>query len=705
MKKAKFKLLTALFIILFMTGCSSTEIPDSEPDDADVQESAPQIESWSTTVMGTVSHGLQREELGEGEDIVYTGGEMLLPYTVTASGDATNIGFLMFMNGQPQSYHTGGNDELLYCHVFQLEDNVPKQFDFYFTPVIGEEGETVELTVLSLYYPDFKPDMKQTSGYGMYHQILAAVFDIQMESSALPDGQKAEDFGVITDAALYEEEITRDYLSQFMALNYGMQEITEEDLDSNIYNVLLFDGERVSNNLSVSSDSIEISYDIFGTDGSEFCVIPYMDHMPVSGAQSVTVSKGKVSRLVLHIDPDALDEMSTFYILAIPVNDDGNLYPIKTSSILLYKTEAASAATGNGEYAENPAHTTASLDDTKFEGGIRNICYAGANKLLVYTDSFYLYDTVNDTIIGQYQAEESNLVIEGFTALSEGYALITSESGLSSASEGYGIMTYSSYMSRNVTCRYFDNNLVLQQAVNLDNILSSEAESEAEFFILSAEISPDGTEIAVMGINAMYIYDVKEGSLTAVVTYRDEEELSDIYNVSFTGQGNSLVFAGGAILSDNSNSVNIYGIVSLDDGSIEYHTSPEYILCGKLIDYGDEIWFPADETRTAGKMLITDADCRSAHIVELEGNDPAGDVYGSDQGRYIATSMPLPEQNGLRIRIYNSDDGTLVCELRVEDEEWEYFTATPQVLVLDELDECIVLTGIGRDTRLFSFFF
>lgn len=336
----------SVFLIIGLAGCSSTEISDSKKDSLQnyrEEDYSAEIDSWGTDslVLGTVNHGIRRKEVKEIEMngyISYTGEEVTLPYAATTTGKATNLGFLLFIDGKPQTYHTDKYEEDRYCHVFHMEENVEKPFELRFTPSFGKVGELLPLTILSVYYPDFKPDMQQTSSYGMYHQTLAVVCDIKMETDAFADSVQMINDDMVKDISVREKELTSDYFSGPISLQYGMQEITIETLDSNIFNLALLDGEYRTDHYLLPPKPFTTTFEICGTDGAEYDVTPFIDHMPISDAQSVIVKKGKVSSLTYTIDPILLHDSSTFYFVAIPAGSKNSIQ-IKTASILLYKED------------------------------------------------------------------------------------------------------------------------------------------------------------------------------------------------------------------------------------------------------------------------------------------------------------------------------------------------------------------------------
>ena len=94
---------------------------------------------------------------GNGPYMIYPGEEMVLPFQIRATGQIAKngIGILLFIDGQPQPYKTDDEPEYAYMHVFYPEDGENCIYDFRFTPVVGEEGDDLEIYAAAIIYPTY----------------------------------------------------------------------------------------------------------------------------------------------------------------------------------------------------------------------------------------------------------------------------------------------------------------------------------------------------------------------------------------------------------------------------------------------------------------------------------------------------------------------------------------------------------------------
>lgn len=131
----------------------------------------------TTVVMGSLAHqftNLKYDNNGEMIPLRYDGGELKIDYSVSASGEAKNVGFLLFVDGFPQPYRLNAPEApYQYMHIIDPEkDDQETPLAFLFTPVTGKQGDTPPVSIASVYSPAFIPDLAATSSYGGYHAIL-----------------------------------------------------------------------------------------------------------------------------------------------------------------------------------------------------------------------------------------------------------------------------------------------------------------------------------------------------------------------------------------------------------------------------------------------------------------------------------------------------------------------------------------------------
>lgn len=342
-----FALIFAIVPVFLLSGCSNYHIPEEElePDVSSVPEIS--FENADTLVYGSIFHGPYEPRLGpEGRlAMEYEGGEFVMDYEVTAEGTGKDVGFFLFLNGSPQPYHLEEGGEEKYLHSFTLEtDNEPCQFRFCFTPIQGKQGETLTLTVLSVYNPGFQPDMEETSSYGWYHQILPCAVQIHFneDAQAAASGAAPVCQGIMT-AESGQQKLTREFLSEELPANGYNSEVTPQQAEQQLYQSMLYNDKIIFDNLAVGEgEKVRISYKLCGPPGSEYETTFFLNHQPVlvDGALSVhtVLTKGDMQVIEAELDMTHSDG-GTFYAITVPVHASGDfdVETVKTSSILFYK--------------------------------------------------------------------------------------------------------------------------------------------------------------------------------------------------------------------------------------------------------------------------------------------------------------------------------------------------------------------------------
>ena len=342
-------MLKRLITIFFMCGallsfaaCANYTIPDSTPPPSQNAAANPfEAAEDDAEFLAMLTHEAVSPDFsakGERLPFTYNGGEFQLAYQYSVTGKLDSLGFLLFLDGQPQPYKVNDTTaEYEYCHSFPAEED--QSFSFLFEPVTGSAGDTLALTVVSITNPDFQPDMESTSSYGWYHKTLDSHVELQFSMDAPTD---CSDFPpvqeIFTQSDVWEEKVTAQYVENELSKN-GWYGVSMDTLDSGIYYTLSYDGDIVYDNLCVSAP-VTLRYTMCGTAGTSYNVVFFLNHQPVEiGNRTfcpVVLNKGGLMEIKTIIDPDKLEEFNTFYCVAVP--HDGTSAPFfKSNSILLYK--------------------------------------------------------------------------------------------------------------------------------------------------------------------------------------------------------------------------------------------------------------------------------------------------------------------------------------------------------------------------------
>lgn len=355
--KKTFILLLSLLLTIAVSGCTPQRSePSSSPNDSSaVSDKNPfQAEDeMSGGVLGGIGHSptnMNRDENGKKLPFVYDGGEINIPYKVSAAGKAKNVGFLVFVDGIAQPYKTDTASAYQTMHIMDLEeDDKEYPFSIIFEPVTGKKGDTLSLMIVSVYAPDFMPDMVNSSSYGMYHDTLAADYEITFEADAQsPDGTALPKYKQLQNVKQSTEPVTQDYLDS-LSVYSGMEDITLETLNKQVFAQQFFDGQGgLISNLNVNADgTLHVTFKIVGYPGARYRHTFYINHQALTDGKNTSfetiLTKGNVSVIEADIELSELEDFNTFYVVSTLCNvqelwEDGKFLN-KTASVLFYKKQ------------------------------------------------------------------------------------------------------------------------------------------------------------------------------------------------------------------------------------------------------------------------------------------------------------------------------------------------------------------------------
>lgn len=341
----------AFSIALLLSSCSSisqSQTLSSTEEFIDKNEISSILDDSETVVMATINHAPVAPTTNSNGDVefTYNGGILELPYYVSTTGDATNIGFLIFLNGIPQPYSLSEEGSISYCHTINTDPTGEAQiFSFFFSPITGTAGDTLDIQIASIYNPQFQPDLVTSFGYGNYHQVLTASYKLTLLQTppVFPAENKLSP--IVENMEELNSDLTPEIFDSVLTSVYGISAPDLNTLDTNVYLVVQFDTANVYNSVAVSRDSVHIDIYLCGIPNAKYRIVPYINHLPIAPAQEVTLQKGSISVIGFDISASALSTPCTFYAIASPIEPSSynstDLYVplIKSQSVLLYVKE------------------------------------------------------------------------------------------------------------------------------------------------------------------------------------------------------------------------------------------------------------------------------------------------------------------------------------------------------------------------------
>ena len=657
-----------LFNVLFVS-CASNEPIDISSIEKEVAEELaedPFKEAESQMkVLGSLGHGLN-DKLDENEFIEYSGTDVEIDYYVELEGNVNNIGFLLFLKGEPQPYKIkGAETEYEYMHPLTVDEE-RKQFTFQFTPIVGKKGEVLELQVISIYNPVFIPDMTTTSAYGNYHHALPTIIDrVKMVENAPDQGVSLEEYNgdIVISPSQQAVNITEEFL------DVKFHKIEMEELNTYVFSRIHYNGETTYSNINLSQlDKFEVSYCLFGVPNAEFVTTFYIDHKPIYSTE-VTLQKGKYEQIDLELDTTQLDGLNSFYVMSVPKTERKYVEEIvimdKTDTILLYKDANATSDDSEGTL----------ITDSSITSEPRNVYYGSENKLLLLDDALTLAEYPKKRSEATYTLNEENIRSEDYISIDSGYAamLCTREQ--------------SGFLYRYI---YLDHQLEFEKEIVLNDLV------EGEMILGPSDIavSQSGEKILIATMEHLYVYDVSTEEKNIVLDYSEENNgLQSISEMAFVDNDTKIVFTAEAFdlpLQDGAESFETYGFMSLD-GTIITNIKPSYgnDINLRITANKDYVLFEDAGRNPSGKVLVVDVKTHEEKIYDVAKRGETMSLFGSNQGNYFAVGIENKDE--LFIEVYETDSGERIHQMSVDYKDQLHY----KVLLLDESQQGMVLLRKG----------
>lgn len=343
-------------------------------------------------------------------------------------------------------------------------------------------------------------------------------------------------------------------------------------------------------------------------------------------------------------------------------------------------------------------------DWSSIQGKIKGIYPVGDSKVLALADKMSLYDLATGKAIAATNSPALNYT--RVLALDSGYAVIGQTASESSSG---GFVQGGSRPQFHAAI--YDEQLVLKSDVDISGLVA-----DREFLIdaQAIAISPDGNSIAFATMQGVTLYDCSNKKRTKLIDLTVEDEkaylgISVIEQMGFTNNGKSVVFKAQSFdvpAVVDKPSFDTIGTVNLD-GSGLTNKKPDGYFPKMLTSYNSRLLVAEDFKTASGRMMVIVSKSGEQKIYTLSDKKEGGNIYGSDTGRYFASSVP--SKTGWTVRVYETNTGKLVKEESISNDGQElYGINDPMICVLDDAKTCMVLLGHKQkdvDTKIASFSF
>ncbi len=352
--------------------------------------------------------------------------------------------------------------------------------------------------------------------------------------------------------------------------------------------------------------------------------------------------------------------------------------------------DAPDAANPQDTDAVKNAPKVGTVNDSAFSGKVKGCYYADGNRIIVQADKLYLYDTQKGESLASADISLEDTCVQ---TCQGGYFIVGRENG---GGSGGSLMT--SQGGGGINGYLLNQDFQLENQISLDELAGND-------FIMqttAAAISPDGTKIALAGLEGFYLYDIVSQSVSTILNYSENgstgsTQILAVGSLTFTGD-NTLAYVGqGADSQSGGDGFTVYGTVSTDTGALTLTKKADYQVDETEVQKGgDLLVMPQTFDKNNGTLLTLDTASNKEKMLSFAGGSEGKDgIYCSDQGKYVAVSV-LGESS-VTISLYDTASGQVIHTETVENSDNTYFGRIPQILILEESGTCIVVLGSGID--------
>lgn len=352
------RILTILLSFTFLlTACSekpSNDDNNSIQNDTSSTEQTSEYDPFaradddtSSGTVGSFGYGVEWED-GK-EFILNYAPTVSFQYYVDNSGNKTDFGLLLFVNGIRQPYRTSENSENKIIHIFDAEQDERQVQTIEFEPVVGEKGDKVSVEIVTMFQPSFINTEK--SSYGFSHRI----------SSLYPSS-----LSVTLETGLTEQNVCGEYevtpISEELRLEFNEMGPTGgyggNALDSGIFietlknDVFYTPADRLKAESDITPFTMQDSVTLcmYGGEPCTYRVSMYINHELVAGAFDgadyidITPSRDSICKKTVDLEKLnlSLQDYNHLYFIAVPIytsDDFEGRMVLKSESVTLDSTK------------------------------------------------------------------------------------------------------------------------------------------------------------------------------------------------------------------------------------------------------------------------------------------------------------------------------------------------------------------------------
>ena len=318
-----------ILLALLLTACTpekgpqeTTQTPTVENVFTQPSTTAPDAPTETTEPVdlgGGLGFGFETQERdGQGAYLTYTGGELVVPCSIKASGNigSKGIGVLLFVDGLPQPYKAEGKD-YAYLHTFQFDQPESRVIDLSFTPVTGEAGDELEIYGVSVVAPNYS--YTEDGPLSFTYTKASPVIGCRLKYRETPP---AEVFPKASPR-LSQPEIRKEPLSHLEIGTWTEQDL-QENYEFHFYANNAPDGGSPRIYQVREDQPVKLRFELFGTPYVHYGVVFFVDNQPVAPQDGapilVDVENGQKTVVEAQLDMTGFDTESVLYAVLVPQN-------------------------------------------------------------------------------------------------------------------------------------------------------------------------------------------------------------------------------------------------------------------------------------------------------------------------------------------------------------------------------------------------
>lgn len=310
-------LIFAVFTIsLGLCSCALPDTPQTAETVDDVfslptEDQAPlETEPVRVSMSGISSYGyLDGAEDDAGVYYLYEGGEMSIPLRLSVMGlEEEGVGLVLFLDGQPQAYHTDFDKTDRYMHTVYPDDLVADRVELRFIPRTGTVGDVKTIDFLMVPFPG--QESRDGGTPARFIGLKRGIVSRLVYEADPPEPQAVPVTECVLHWSAQYRDLTSDEIALWSSENYQTMveaEFSAEDMVA--YGTRTgFDGETVNFRLVLK-----------GAPDAEYALTVFVNDQPVtvSPEQIIRTTTENGQKLVVDMVLDVSDLTDHFSVYAM----------------------------------------------------------------------------------------------------------------------------------------------------------------------------------------------------------------------------------------------------------------------------------------------------------------------------------------------------------------------------------------------------